>query len=257
VGQKCEFCHRQDVVFITYRVITPQYYPPNMPTKTRRKQKIPNIRLIHRQQKWALTAQGWGVAIACLASLIIFTLTHIHPFLAVTSPIKADVLVVEGWLPDYAIKNALLEFESGSYRQIITTGGSLERGFYLAEYKNFAEISAATLKALGLEKEKLVAVPAPDVMKYRTYASAAAFRQWLSSSDLNLESINLYTFGVHARRSWLLFKEVLAPTIKVGVIAAETREYDSKNWWSSSAGVKSVISETIAYFYARFVSLKA
>jgi len=51
------------------------------------------------------------------------------------------------------------------------------------------------LKALGL-KEKLVAVPAPDVIKY-TYASAAAFRQWLSNSDLNLESINLYTFDVH------------------------------------------------------------
>ena len=257
MGQKCEFCHRQDVVFITYRVMARPYHSLNMPTKIRRKQKIPKIRLIHRQQKWALTAQGWGVAIACLASLLIFTLSHIHPFLAVTSPIKADVLVVEGWLPDYAIKNALLEFESGSYRQIITTGGPLERGSYLAEYKNYAEISAATLKALGLEKEKLVAVPAPDVIKSRTYASAAAFRQWLSNSDLNLESINLYTFDVHARRSWLLFKEVLNPTIKVGVIAAETRQYDPKKWWSFSAGVKSVISETSAYFYARFVNLEA
>ena len=228
-----------------------------MPSKIRQNQKIPKIRLIHRKQKWTLTTQGWGAAIASAATLIIFTITHIHPFLAVTSPIKADVLVVEGWIPDYALKHALTEFESGSYRQIITTGIPLERGYYLAEYNNYADLAAATLKALGLEKEKVVAIPTPDVIKDRTYASAVAFREWLSSSDLKLESINIFTFDVHARRSWLLFKQVLAPKIKAGVIAAETLDFDPNNWWSSSAGVRTVISETIAYIYARFVNLSA
>ena len=226
-----------------------------MPTKSRQNQKISKIRLIHRQQKWTLTAQGWGIAIAFTASLIIFAITQIHPFLAINSPIKADVLVVEGWLPDDALKQALIEFESNSYRQIITTGTPLSTGSYLAEYKNFAELSAATLKALGLETEKLVVISTPDVVKDRTYASAAAVRQWLFSSDLKLESINLFTFDVHARRSWLSYKQALAPKIKVGVIAVKTLDYDSNNWWSSSAGVRSVISETIAYIYARFASL--
>ena len=226
-----------------------------MPTKSRQNQKISKIRLIHRQQRWTLTAQGWGIAIAFTASLIIFAITQIHPFLAVNSPIKADVLVVEGWLPDYALKQALVKFESDSYRQIITTGTPLPTGYYLAEYKNFAELSAATLKALGLETEKLVVISTPDVVKDRTYASAAAVRQWLFSSDLKLESINLFTFDVHARRSWLSYEQALAPKIKVGVIAVESLDYDSNNWWSSSAGVRSVISETIAYIYARFASL--
>lgn len=228
-----------------------------MSTKIRHSQKIKKFPLIHRQEKWTLTAKGWGVAIVCAATLIIFTITHIHPFLAVTSPIKADVLVVEGWLPDYAIKNALTEFESGSYRKIITTGGPLPTGYYLAEYKNFADLAAATLKALGLEKEKLVAVPAPDVIKDRTYASAMAFRQWLSNSDLKIKSINLYTFDAHARRSWLLFKQVFASKIKVGVIAAQSQEYAPKNWWTSSEGVRQVIAETIAYIYASFGNWKA
>ena len=210
------------------------------------------IRLIHRQEKWTLTVQGWGVTLLSIAALMIFTITHIHPFLAVTSPIVADVLVVEGWIADYALKQASAEFESGSYRQIITTGIPLERGSYLAEYKNYAELSAATLKALGLAKEKLVAIPTPDVIKDRTYASAVAIRQWLSKSNLNVKSINLYTFDVHARRSWMLFKQVLAPKIKVGVIAAETLDYDPNKWWSSSAGVRTVIDETIAYIYALF-----
>jgi hypothetical protein len=198
-----------------------------------------------------------GVVITFAATLIIFTITHIHPFLSVTSPIKADILVVEGWLPDYALKQALTEFENGSYNKIVTTGGPLPTGYYLAEYKTFAELSAATLKTLGLEKEKLIAVPAPEVIKDRTYASAVTFRQWLSNSTLNVQSINLYTFDVHTRRSWLIFKKVLAPKINTGAIAAKTQDYQPEKWWSSSAGVRSVISEVIAYIYARFVNLRA
>lgn len=226
-----------------------------MPTKIYRNQRI-RIRLLHRQEKWTLTAQGWGVAFLCSVALIIFTITHVHPFLAVSSPVKADVLVVEGWLPDYALKHALTEFESGSYNKIVTTGGPLPTGSYLAKYKTFAELSAATLKSLGLEKEKLIAVPAPYIIKDRTYASAVAFRKWISNSDLKVESINLYTLDVHARRSWLIFKEVLAPKIKAGVIAVEPVDYAPNKWWSSSAGVRLVISETIAYIYARFVNLR-
>lgn len=227
-----------------------------MPTKSRQNQKTSKIRLIHRQQKWTLTAQGWGIAIAFTATLIIFMITQIHPFLAVNYPIKADVLVVEGWVPDYALKQALIEFKNGSYRQIITTGTPLPTGYYLAEYKNFAELSAATLKALGLKTEKLVVIATPDAIKDRTYASAATVRQWLLNSDLKLESINLFTFDVHARRSWLIYKQALAPKIKAGVIAVESLDYDSNSWWSSSAGVRTVISETIAYIYALFASLK-
>ncbi len=122
-----------------------------MPSKIYQK-KVPRIRLIHRQEKWTLTIQGWVVMITFTATLIIFTITHIQPFLSVTSPVKADVLVVEGWLPDYALKHALTEFENGSYKKIVTTGGPLPTGYYLAEYKTFAELSAATLKALGLAK---------------------------------------------------------------------------------------------------------
>jgi len=227
-----------------------------VPTKIRHQPKLQGIRLRHRRQKWTFTAKGWLVAATFALSLIAFIFTHIHPFLAVNSPLKADVLVIEGWLPDYALKDAIAEFKSGDYHKIITTGGPLPIGFYLAEYNNFADLSAATLKILGLEEDKLIAVPAPDVMKKRTYASAVALRQWLSSSDLKVEAINLYTFDVHARRSWLIFKQVLAPKIKAGVIAVESRDYEPKNWWSYSAGVRAVIFETIAYIYTRFVNLQ-
>ncbi|NMF67448.1 YdcF family protein [Brasilonema octagenarum UFV-E1] len=226
--------------------------PAKVPYKN---QKFPKIRLLKRRQTWTLTLQGWVSVFATGALFLIFTITHIHSFLAVTSPIKADALVVEGWITDEALLQAFSEFSNNSYRQIFTTGIPVERGFYLAEYKNYAEIAAATLKKLGVPKEKLVVVPTPHVIKDRTHASAVAFRQKLLNSNDQLESVNLFTNDAHARRSWLIYKQVLAP-IKVGVIAANPSDYDPKKWWVSSEGVRTVISEIIAFIYALFVNWK-
>ncbi|MGH8001887.1 MAG: ElyC/SanA/YdcF family protein [Brasilonema sp.] len=224
-----------------------------MPAKTPyQKQKFRKIRFIKRQEMWTLTLQGWVSLFATAVILLVFTITHIHSFLAVTSPIKADALVVEGWLTDKALQQAFTEFSSSSYRQIFTTGIPVERGYYLAEYKNYAEIAAATLKKLGVPKEKLVVLATPDVIKDRTHASAVALYHWLSTSNAQLTSVNLFTDDAHARRSWLIYKQVLAPKIKVGVIAANPSNYDQKKWWVSSEGVRTVISETIAYVYALF-----
>ncbi|MCC5613897.1 YdcF family protein [Nostoc sp. CHAB 5836] len=204
---------------------------------------------------WTLTAQGWAIAIAFIAYFIFFIITHVHSFLAVTSPINsAEVLVVEGWLPDYAIEKALTEFQNGSYRQIITTGGTLRKGSYLTAYNNYADVSAATFIKLGLEAEKVVAVPTPFVVKDRSYASAVEFHRWLSNSNLQIESINLFSLDVHARRSWFLFKKILTPDIKVGVIAATTEDYNPSKWWGSSEGVRTIIHEAIAYIYGRFLN---
>ena len=229
-----------------------------MQTKNCRRQNFPKIKLIKRQEMWTITAQGWAIAIALIAYLIFFAITHVHSFLAVTYPIKsAKVLVVEGWLPDYAIEEALTEFKNGSYCQIISTGGILGKGSYLSAYNNFAEVSAATFIKLGLEAEKVVAVPTPFVVKDRSYASAAEFHRWLSNSNLQIESINLFSLDVHTRRSWLIFKKLLNPDIKVGIIAAKTQDYDPEKWWDSSQGVRTIIDEGIAYIYARFFNWKA
>ena len=204
-----------------------------------------------------MTVQGWLIVSACAITFMVFVITHLHPFLAPNSPIQADILVVEGWISDYAIKNAIAEFKRGGYQKIITTGLPIEKGYYLAQYKNFAELSAATLIALGFERDKVVAVPAQKTIRNRTTATADALRQWLIHSDLKVEAINIYTSDVHARRSWLIFKQILAPDIKVGVIAATSLGYDPKRWWMSSEGVRSIISEAIAYIYARFINWRA
>ena len=221
-----------------------------------RKLKI-KISLIRRREMWAITWEGWVTAIAGLIITMLLIITNIHPFLAVNAPIKADILVVEGWLPDYAVESAIAEFKKGGYRQLITTGLPVGKGYYLAEYKNYAELTAATCIALGFDKDKVVAVPAPSVVKHRTAASAIALREWLAASSIKVDSINLYSFGTHARRSWMVFKEVMKPEIEVGIIAAEPQDYNPQEWWKSSEGFRTVTGEIIAYIYARFVDWQA
>jgi DUF218 domain len=216
--------------------------------------KLPKIKLIRRQEMWTLTTYGWGIAIAFMIVLFSFAITHIQPFLAVNSPIKADILVVEGWLTDYGIKQAITEFEKGSYKQLITTGIPLQRGYYLAEYKDFANLAAATLVELGFDQEKITPVPTPGVEKDRTEASVIALKEKFANTEPKIKTLNLISDGVHARRSWMIYKKVLSPDIKVGIIAAETRNYNQKKWWSSSEGVRVVLSELIAYIYALFAN---
>lgn len=212
------------------------------------------MRLIQRKEVWLPTIQGWFFILVFVLALMLFIANHIHSFLAPNSPLKADVLVVEGWIEDYALESAMKEFQRGGYQKLITTGTPLEQGFYLSKYKTSAELAAATLLALGFAPDQLVAVPAPQVLRNRTAASAVALREWINQSNLKIKSMNLYSSDVHARRSWLLFKQALAPKIQVGVISVDSDSYNPKQWWIYSAGVRSIISEAIAYLYARLVS---
>lgn len=224
----------------------------------RQDKKLPQIRLIKRQEIWTLTAQGWVLFLATSTASIFFAIAHLYPFLAVTSPINtAEILVVDGWISDYALEQAAAEFKHGSYRQLVTLGITVDNGYYLAEYKNFAEIAAATLKKLGVPPEKIIAVPVPNVVKNRTNASVVALLQWITDSNLPIESINLFTTDAHARRSWLICKKTLSPKIKVGIISANPPNYDPKKWWNSSEGVRVIISEVIAYIYALLVTGKS
>jgi hypothetical protein len=209
------------------------------------------IRLFKRQEVWILTFQGWLVALGVFVCLLLFTITNLHSFLAINAPLKsADALVIEGWIPDYAIKEAVDELENSNYRMIITTGGNLEKGTYLTEYKNFAEVSVATLKKIGVDEKKIFTVPAPPVLKDRSYISVVEFRKWITRSNLQIKAINLVSWDAHARRSWLFFKKVLSPEIKVGIIASNSQGYDPERWWTYSEGVRTLINELIAYIYA-------
>ena len=184
-------------------------------------------------------------------ALLLFSIRGIHPFLAVNNPVDGGALVVEGWLPDYALQGAITEFGKGHYHRVFVTGGPLDNGAPLSEYRTFAELGAATLLHLGLNSNVVQAVPAPRVRLDRTYASAVALKDWLQKQGSTETNINLVSLGAHARRTHLLFQKAFGDKFHIGVIALDNQDYDPNHWWKSSAGVRTVLDESIAYLYAR------
>lgn len=211
-----------------------------------------SMKSIEKNKRFCLASRELVFLLVIVVLLIIFVVKNIHPFLAIDSPVNSEILVVEGWLPDYALKQAINEFNDNNYSLLITTGGPLLKGYHLSEYKTEAKLAASSLKEIGFDEEKIIAVPAPDVIKDRTYYSACALKKWISNSNQNIKAINLFSLGAHSRRSWVLFQKAIGDSIAVGIISAENISYDPEHWWKSSDGVRIVLSEMIAYIYARF-----
>ena len=161
--------------------------------------------------------------------------------------------MVEGWLPDYALEKVKDRFENGNYKLLVTTGGHLQTGYHLSQYKTWAQLAASTLNAKGVPLEKIMSAPTTFIPKKdRTYNSVLEVRKRLSERGLANASIDVVSLGVHSRRTWLMF-EIVFTSGKVGIVALEAKDYDTTRWWLSSAGVRNVISETVAYVYARLI----
>ena len=178
----------------------------------------------------------------------------IYPFLAVTDRVDANVLVVEGWIHEYAIRTAVREFQGNHYGRIFTTGGPVDgAGGYVNDYQTVASVSADLLRKDGVANDSVQMVPSRVMERDRTYASAVALRHWFHAHNLPVRKINVVTEDVHARRTRLLFQKALGDNVTVGIIAVPNPDYDSKHWWRYSEGVKDVLGEGIAYLYARFL----
>jgi hypothetical protein len=181
-----------------------------------------------------------------------FFVAQIHDFLSPNSPIEAQILVIEGWLPDDALKKAAELIVSNHYELIITTGGPLDHGLFLSEYKTYANLARATLVKLA-NRHDIEAVASPEVQKDRTYASALAFKKWLQDNRIRLNNVNVVSQEAHGRRSRYLFQKALGNDYSVGIISIADSDYDADRWWASSEGFKTVVEETIAYIYTLLV----
>ena len=186
-------------------------------------------------------------ALALLAVAAIWAWIGLYPFLARHAPVASEVLVVEGWLGDDMLMQASGWAESNGVKIIIATGGPIEIGSPLVEWKTYAEMAKARMVAMGLaSKFELAAAPAEKVRRGRTRAAARALR---AAPGLERGSFNLASEGPHVRRSWRAFQDEFGDGVEVGSVALAPSEYGRDDWWSCSEGVRSVVDETVAYLY--------
>src|SRR6266487_4227015 len=174
---------------------------------------------LRRKERWALSCRGWLLVTSAGLVATYFAFLNIHPFLAVTHRVNTNALVVEGWMPRYALRAGAEEFKNGSYERIFTTGGP-ENGYrgYINDYYTWASVAAEGLKTFGIPKDVIQMAPSHVLGRERTYSSAIALRDWFRDHNLAIHSFNVLTEDSHARRTQLLYKEAFGKNVTVGII---------------------------------------
>lgn len=210
--------------------------------------------LLDRRERWSLSWRGRFILVLALLLISVLVFRSVYPFLAITHRVDADVLVVEGWVHEYAIRAALDEFRRNSYKRVFTTGGPVEGiGGYINDYNTSASVGADLLRRAGAPAESVQMVPSRMMDRDRTYGSAVALRNWFRVHNLAVPAINIVTEDLHARRTRLLFQKAFGKGVQVGIIAVANVDYPANRWWYYSEGFEDVVNEFAAYLYTRLL----
>lgn len=207
--------------------------------------------LLVRHYRWTLSWKAKLPLFVVSAGLAVAAWLNIYPFLAQTQRVDADILVVEGWVQFYVIREGVKEYNSHPYRKVFTTGGPVAgNGGYVNDFQTSASVGAESLVRAGLPADVVQMAPSRVIGRDRTYNSAVALRDWLREHHEQARSFNIVTQGAHARRTRIMFQRAFGPEVNVGVIPVLSPDFDAKHWWYYSEGTEEAVSETMAYVYA-------
>lgn len=208
--------------------------------------------LFRRRPIWLPTRWGWLVLAFVLGGPGWVAGRQAHRWLSVDEPAMAAdgrgarTLVVEGWLDPFELERAAQVFAQGRYERIVTTGGRNYGWPESSTPTSYAERAADFLRRHGVPASHVVPAPAPASVQDRTYLSAVAVREWAVRTGTTVDALDVFSGGTHARRSQMLYRLAFGPHVAVGAISAPPMAYDPARWWVSSAGVKSVLGESLS-----------
>src|SRR5271166_5042940 len=206
------------------------------------------LRLVRRCTIWFPTWLGSFL----IASLLLISMTWWfvceESFLSLTQRLPAHVLVVEGWIGRPGIRAAVAEFGQRGYQYIVATGG-LTSGRWEDEQASYAEMAAGEMIRSGVPKESIIVATAEYTEIGRTFESAVAVWRALQTAGIHPKTVNVFTFGPHARRSRLVFAKVEGSGTDVGVIGWIPPGYVAVPWWRSSERGRELLEETAGYMY--------
>jgi hypothetical protein len=210
---------------------------------------LKRLRLVQRRIVLCPTFFGSFCAVALLVSPIAWWCRFGESFLCLTERLPAEVLVVEGWIGRAGVRAAAAEFERGSYRYVVTTGGLTDAKGWMEPGWSYARGAADELLRLGVPQDRIIVAPTADVESQRTYNSAVAARKVLDSLEIRPPALSVFTLGSHARRSRLVYAKIEGPGTKVGVISWVPSGEKAGPWWRSSDRAKALLTETACYVY--------
>jgi hypothetical protein len=209
-------------------------------------------RLVRRRALWVPTITGWALVALLAAGAGWLGIHALYGFLAPDEPVQRGLLVVEGWVNDATLTEAVRLWRAGGYSRLVTTGGPIERYSSMFPFANYAEQAAESLVELGIPAAEITVVAAPSSNRERTFMSAVALRDWLARNRVDASAFDVLTEGPHGRRTWLLYREAFGADVTIGIRSVMSSElYSPAAWWRSSAGAKDVVTEAIAWLWVK------
>jgi len=194
----------------------------------------------HRRRKRIYAVLGFA------ALLLVLFILFVHPFLAVTRRVDADILVVEGWIPDYMFPAVAREFREKPYRFLLVSGLQNDPEATSGTDPDFAH-AAAELKKLGVPAQEVIECPAPFVRWLRTSKTARAVRAKADTLKLGEKGVNVITAGPHARETWVAYEHAFGKVVPVGIISVPKIDYPANRWWLSRRGLIWVPKDFVAW----------
>lgn len=197
------------------------------------------------------TLWSWLILLFVIILGFYLLIKNAYSFLAMSVTPVSKTLVVEGWVPESGLKNAIAFYKENHYENMIITGVPITQWTYSSAFSNMADASAGSMKHMFFSDTIYRAIIPTTVQRDRTYSTAIAMKQMLPKWGINADKFDIYTMGPHARRSYLMFSKAF-PDSKIGLITDTDPTLDSKKWYATSAGFRLVFSEWVSYFYSYF-----
>jgi hypothetical protein len=207
-------------------------------------------------KRYLLSRRAWITLVVAAGALIIF-IEFIYPFLSVTRRVDANILVVEGWIPDYMLPSAAKEFQQGRYSVLLVSGLQGDPAADQAGNPHEATRNAARLAELGVPRAALVSCPAPFARWLRTSKTARAVRDKVIELAIAPRGINIITAGPHARETWVAYQHIFGAEMPVGIISIPRSEYAPGRWWMSRQGWYFVAKDLVSWLKEIALGLRA
>ncbi len=194
------------------------------------------------------TLLGWVVILLFIAIIFRLSLVGIYYFLAINKPVSSRTLVLEGFAPTYVVKDALIYYKENDFDRLIVTGIPIVNYEFIAPYRNTALATLTAIRKFGFEDTVYIADISTNIFIDRTYHTAVATEILFEENNWP-RNFDIYSVGVHARRSRLMFRKAFDSNYDIGVIAHRDKTFDPNYWWKSSKGFRNVSNEFVATLY--------
>jgi hypothetical protein len=198
--------------------------------------------LFRRRSLVLPTLLGWLLILAALVLVIGMLFRNMAVFLTVNEPVGADYLVIEAWMDKEELDQGLEYFEVNDFKKILLVGGPISNDFHGTE-TSYPERAAEYLQTQDLAQDMIAIVNSPYSAQNQTFLNAVMAREWFKQEGVSLSHLDVFSSGVHTRRSRDLYQQAFGDQVAIGIVAAQPLNFDPAHWWRTNGTGKGVAVE--------------